>query len=200
MYLFLYILVPPLGLALAWLGVQTIAVTALSWLLILIGVFFSMGTILSTFRRRVQPAAQREEKGDRSFWLILPGFLAVFYGAPLEALYLSKSPPGSGLQVAGLLFAGLGIALLVSSFRILRGQFKGHIQIHAGHRLVTSGPYHIIRHPGYLGYLLLTLGIAAGYASLVGPGSDRPPAGSGADLPHARRRKTAARRIRRDIP
>jgi len=33
---------------------------------------------------------------------------------------------------------------------------------------VQSGPYRIIRHPAYAGYLLMALGISLGYTSLAG--------------------------------
>ena len=193
MSFFLFVLVPLLGLALAWLGVMTIPITALSWLLIVVGLFFGASTTIYSSRRRSKPLAIREEHGDRSFWLILPGFLVVFFGAPLGALYLTESTqPSTLMQVAGLLLVAVSLVLLMWSMRTLRGQFSGRVQIQDGHHLVTSGPYRIVRHPGYLGYLLLTLGIAAGYASLVAAGGDRAAAGAGADLPHERRRKPAA--------
>ncbi len=49
----------------------------------------------------------------------------------------------------------------------IRGQFSGHVQILPNHRLVQSGPYRYVRHPGYLGYLLMTLWVGIGYSSLV---------------------------------
>ena len=33
---------------------------------------------------------------------------------------------------------------------------------------MQSGPYGFIRHPAYAGYLLITLGLAIGYSSLIG--------------------------------
>lgn len=168
MFFFLYVLVPLLGFTLAWLGIRTIPISVLSWFLILVGLFFGILTLVYSLNRRTQPLAVREERGDRSFWLILPGFLAVFYGAPLEALYLpSWQAPSLLMQIAGMLLVVLGTALLFSSVHALGKQFTGHVHIQIGHRLVTSGPYRIVRHPGYLGYLLLTVGIAAGYASLI---------------------------------
>ena len=34
--------------------------------------------------------------------------------------------------------------------------------------LVQSGPYRLVRHPAYLGYLLMAVGVSLGYASLIG--------------------------------
>ena len=37
-----------------------------------------------------------------------------------------------------------------------------------GQALVTGGPYRWVRHPGYSGFLLVALGMALGYSSLIG--------------------------------
>jgi protein-S-isoprenylcysteine O-methyltransferase Ste14 len=37
-----------------------------------------------------------------------------------------------------------------------------------GQELVQRGPYRIIRHPAYAGYLLMAFGISLGYSSIVG--------------------------------
>ena len=34
--------------------------------------------------------------------------------------------------------------------------------------LVQSGPYRIVRHPAYAGYLFMALGLALGYSTLLG--------------------------------
>jgi protein-S-isoprenylcysteine O-methyltransferase Ste14 len=41
------------------------------------------------------------------------------------------------------------------------------VGIQAGHRLVQSGPYRLVRHPGYTGFLLMALGMAVGYSSWI---------------------------------
>ena len=96
-------------------------------------------------------------------------FLAVFFAPPLEWMYISAILPRSiWLQTCGLVLILLGLALLIWARSHLRGLYSGHVEIQADHRLVSSGPYRRIRHPSYAGFLLLVLGVALGYSSLIG--------------------------------
>ncbi len=174
--LFLLLGATPLALILACLGLETATSNLLGWLLALTGAgYLAGGAILLWVERRRWPprgpeeTPAREERGDRSFWLALPGFLGVFFGPPLEYLYLpSWLPRGLGMQIAGLALVGLGLLLRLWARRAIRSLYTGHIQVQAGHCLVQSGPYRYIRHPGYAGFLLAALGLALGYSSLVG--------------------------------
>ncbi|HAD07512.1 isoprenylcysteine carboxylmethyltransferase family protein [bacterium] len=175
MVLFLAIAVPFLSLVLACLGVATLANNRTGWILFVTGIAFLVGPILY-YARTKQPywlsgsgEVSQEEKGDFSFWLILPGFLLVFFGSPLEFSYLPVSVPhGVALEGLGLLLFGLGLGLFIWARRVARDQYSGHVQIKVNHILVKTGPYHYVRHPAYSGYLLMTLGIAIGYSSVVG--------------------------------
>ena len=40
--------------------------------------------------------------------------------------------------------------------------------IQKGHRVVKSGPYRYVRHPSYIGLLLVTLGVAIGMGNWIG--------------------------------
>ena len=167
---------------------RTLSITPLSWLLIVVGLFFGASTTIYSSRRRSKPLAIREEHGDRSFWLILPGFLVVFFGAPLEALYLPSWQAGQPADADRRHAAGRPRARRCCSAGVARpGQAIHRARAYSliGHRLVASGPYRIVRRPGYLGYLLLTLGVAAGYASLVAAAAIVLLLAPGADLPHA---------------
>lgn len=53
----------------------------------------------------------------------------------------------------GLLSAGA--ALRVTAVRALGDSFTAHVQVGTGHTLCRKGPYKVVRHPSYLGLMLL---------------------------------------------
>jgi len=173
---FLMVGAPFLAIVLGCLGIETLTSNLMGWLLLGIGVAYPAGGLIyywihkAPFWRAARPgAAVAEETGDRSFWLILPGFLVIFFASPLEWMYL----PGSMPRLPWMQAAGLGLILSAVVLRVwtrahMCGQYSGHVEVLAGHRLVQSGPYRFVRHPGYTGFLLMTLGVAIGYSSLIG--------------------------------
>ena len=62
----------------------------------------------------------------------------------------------------------LGSILFVWARRTLGRHYSGHVSVKKEQELVQSGPYRIIRHPAYAGYLFMTFGLALGYSSLLG--------------------------------
>jgi protein-S-isoprenylcysteine O-methyltransferase Ste14 len=71
------------------------------------------------------------------------------------------------LMVLGLFLVALGYAFSVWAF-VENRYFSSVVRIQAdrGHVVCDSGPYHIVRHPGYAGNILPLLGIALALSSL----------------------------------
>ena len=74
------------------------------------------------------------------------------------------------LAWVGLVLFATGIALQAAAMWALRGLYTVRLGMQPGHRLVTSGPYRLVRHPGYLSYILAMTGIGLAMSSLVGLG------------------------------
>ncbi|KAA1471244.1 hypothetical protein DENSPDRAFT_837197 [Dentipellis sp. KUC8613] len=70
--------------------------------------------------------------------------------------------------LAGFVLLSLGGYLRWASYRHLGSLFTFHLTIRAEHRLVTSGPYALVRHPGYLGAVFTVAGVCV---CMFGPGS-----------------------------
>ncbi len=172
---FLMIVAPALAILLALLGLETLRANLLGWFLLVFGIAFAAGGLIYYFIRRVPfwkstggGKTAAEEKGDRSFWLILPGFLVVFFAPPVEFMYWHVLPNPLWIQITGLALILAALALRLWARAHIRGLYSGHVEVQAGHKLVQTGPYRFIRHPGYAGFLLMALGLAAGYSSLIG--------------------------------
>jgi protein-S-isoprenylcysteine O-methyltransferase Ste14 len=91
---------------------------------------------------------------------------------PWEYAHLAGPIPRDGpLAWAGLLLFAAGIALQVAAFWALRGLYTSRLGVQPGHRLVTSGPYRLVRHPGYLSNLMCLAGIGLALSSLVALGA-----------------------------
>ncbi|MFJ5677594.1 methyltransferase family protein [Streptomyces sp. NPDC093097] len=83
------------------------------------------------------------------------------FATVLAALYgpLPHTPP---LPASGpLLLLLAGIALRLVSIRTLGTFYSHRVRTDAQHRIATSGPYRLLRHPAYAGMLLAHIGLVA---------------------------------------
>ena len=115
---FLLVVAPALSIFLALLGLETLRQNLLGWFLLLLGIAYPAGGVIFFFIRRepflkISEGGQTvlEEKGDLSFWAILPGFLAVFFAPPLEWFLLPAVLPRTlPMQIAGLVLILAAVA------------------------------------------------------------------------------------------
>jgi len=70
----------------------------------------------------------------------------------------------SPVFLAGTLLTGLGGFIRYQCYRELGRLFTFEMAIRKDHRLITSGPYSIVRHPAYTGVLLTVVGIVCWHA------------------------------------
>jgi len=171
--IFLLIVAPGLAILLALLGLETLHSNLLGWFLLLIGILYIVGIARDAYVRKdefwgpKQPGDNLpEERGDRSFWPIALGIVVVFFLSPLEFLYFAAFQPRTvWMGVIGVGLVLWGSTLFVWARRTLGIHYSGHVSVKKEQELVQSGPYRLIRHPAYAGYLLVGFGLALGYAS-----------------------------------
>ncbi len=126
-----------------------------------------------TFLGRRRGARSDYDRTQRAI-VTISGFLSVptlILAPPWEYAHLAGPLPRDGLLAwAGLIFFAAGIALQTAAMWALRGYYTVRLGIQPSHRLVTSGPYRLVRHPGYLSYLLSLTGVGLAMSSLIGLG------------------------------
>jgi protein-S-isoprenylcysteine O-methyltransferase Ste14 len=69
------------------------------------------------------------------------------------------------IRAAGLVLYACGFLLMHWAEAHLGRLFSVQVELQEGHRLVTDGPYRLVRHPRYLGVLLFLPGIALVFRS-----------------------------------
>ena len=85
--------------------------------------------------------------------------------------YLKAANSSLPLVLLGLALIVGGLWIRYSAMRTLASFFTYAVEVQEQHRLVETGMYRIVRHPGYLGQLLVFLGIGlalANWISLLG--------------------------------
>ena len=70
------------------------------------------------------------------------------------------------VRAAGLVFMGAGFTVFIWSV-VARGRYSVSWEMPEGQRLVTWGPYRFVRHPSYLGYFLMFVGLFLTWLNLV---------------------------------
>ena len=69
--------------------------------------------------------------------------------------------------IAGIALMWAGIGLRLWAVLELGALFRVRIEIQAGHRIVDSGPYAVVRHPSYTGLLVTLLGLGLALGSVL---------------------------------
>ena len=85
----------------------------------------------------------------------------------LDYLGVAPLPIGLAEGAFALAIMLLGIGLRLYAAISLGGYYTATLRVAEGQRLVDSGPYSIVRHPGYLGEMLIWAGFGVASGNLV---------------------------------
>lgn len=69
------------------------------------------------------------------------------------------------LSVAGVMLIASGTLLRMWCYRTMKNLFTFDVSIRKDHKLVTTGPYGVVRHPSYSGIVLVYIGAACWFGS-----------------------------------
>jgi protein-S-isoprenylcysteine O-methyltransferase len=102
----------------------------------------------------------------RRMTVLIVGEVVGLVAAAIGATLLPWQWP---LLAAGLALAWAGFALRLAAKRTLGRFFVGAVVIQSQHQVITTGPYAVIRHPGYAASMLslVGLGLATGDALAI---------------------------------
>ena len=137
---------------------ETHAIGAL-YLVIVLG-WYAMEFVQLLLQRQWRKTAPRI--GPRSFWPMFWVGAAVaittLFAAPQIAPGAAMGLPAVGFAV-GMLMLVTGVALRLWSFHALGQYFTFSVKVSPDQPVVTAGPYRLLRHPGYAGGMLATIGV-----------------------------------------
>ena len=88
------------------------------------------------------------------------GFVLLLVALVLDALDIGRMGVAPVVAWAGVVVMLLGIVLRVWSSRVLGRFFTRTLRTADDQPVVSSGPYRVVRHPGYLGDILMWSGAA----------------------------------------
>lgn len=129
---------------------------------VMIGVYLCW--VLLEARITFRTARMRDTEDDHGTEIVygLSRFATV-----LAALY-GPLPDAAPLRAAGpLLLLLAGITLRLVSIRTLGAFYSHRVRKDADHRVATSGPYRLLRHPAYSGMILAHIGLVAYFLNPV---------------------------------
>jgi protein-S-isoprenylcysteine O-methyltransferase Ste14 len=156
-------------LALAVLGMGGLDAFLAHRALIALAVVTLVMLVAAMFTSANLSSGEREDRGNR--WVLAAfGVLGLLSGW-LPAFTDRKdflTIDGETVRWIGVVLYAAGGALRLWPVFVLGRRFSGLVAIQPGHRLVTTGLYRTIRNPSYLGMIVLGLGWALAFRSLVG--------------------------------
>jgi protein-S-isoprenylcysteine O-methyltransferase Ste14 len=125
-----------------------------------VSLFFNM-VIFLKFNPEVISARSEMIRGEMKWWDKLFGvfysifLLMMFIVCGLDVGRFQLSSPGVEFLAVGLAFFFVGWVFVV--WAMVENKFfetTARVQKERGHRVVSTGPYAIVRHPGYVGMIL----------------------------------------------
>ncbi len=110
-----------------------------------------------------KPVVRVQSPGSRLFTIALAllGFSLVFSSYFRTGLLAERFLPNSNLaRMLGLVLTFIGVGFSIWARLQLGGNWSGTVTVKQDHTLIRRGPYALVRHPIYSGFLLAVLGVA----------------------------------------
>ena len=130
-----------------------------------VGVVWLTGTLVS------KQTARREPTSSRLLHIaIIAAVFALPFSARLHVGQLARRfvPDSPVIARTGLALTAAGCAFAIWARLLLGGNWSFSVTVKQDHRLIRRGPYAIVRHPIYSGFLLGLLGTALALGELRG--------------------------------
>ena len=111
---------------------------------------------------------EKRDAGSRfAFMVFIPAGLFAAWAAPFywPMMRIALPPRATFYTAIGLIWAGM--ALRLWAVITLGRFFRTSVFIHQDHKLVTSGPYRLLRHPSYTGAIVTLAGIGAALGNWI---------------------------------
>lgn len=137
--------------------------TALDWIFTAIAVIWILEFVL--FRNRGTGEESPVER--RSFRLIFSALSATILAAALVGEMRQVETAMLWLKSIGIIFFGVGVFLRYWGILHLKAQFTRHVTVQQGDGIVSTGPYRKLRHPLYTGLLMIAVGMALFFQSIL---------------------------------
>ncbi|HEX3721854.1 MAG TPA: isoprenylcysteine carboxylmethyltransferase family protein [Nitrolancea sp.] len=132
----------------------------------LLGLFFASERL---FRQPAAASLNAEQLDRQSTRRILRALsvssLALLVAQLLDAIRLGRLPRSRMLFRTGICAMIAGLVIRVWAMRTLGGAYTRTLHAIDKQRLIQDGPFRLVRHPGYLGTLLVWLGAAIALAN-----------------------------------
>jgi protein-S-isoprenylcysteine O-methyltransferase Ste14 len=166
-----------IGLPLALLTLVFLPVGRLDWtsgwiFIIFVVIFYGasalvlarVNPVISRARSRLQPGTQRWD--FVLLWLMLPAMVAEIPLATFDSGRTGWSAVPLSIVILGYVLLAAGIGLSTWAQAVNRFFEPGvRLQRERGQQVISSGPYAIVRHPGYVGAIMIFAGLALSLAS-----------------------------------
>jgi protein-S-isoprenylcysteine O-methyltransferase Ste14 len=131
-------------------------------IIIIIGFSYLYGFFELFMNFRNKNKSKITTSGDKgSLWLLF-GLITVGYALSfaIGATKIGRMPYWNTFFAIGAVLVVVGLVIRILSIMTLRQYFTYSVTKVVGHQLIETGLYKNIRHPGYLGQLLIFLGLS----------------------------------------
>jgi protein-S-isoprenylcysteine O-methyltransferase Ste14 len=134
-------------------------------------IWASFSILWEVAARNTSSDKSAESSSARTLHVLMVNVALLLVFVPVPGLTQRFVPASAAISIAGLTLQFAGLFFAVWARRHLGRNWSGRISIKVDHELIRTGPYRLIRHPiytGFLGMFVASVLVSGEYHAVVG--------------------------------